>query len=445
MKVWSSMAACGAALGIAASTLAQAPVTTTLYVSGLSRPVDMVQHPTNPNVQFVVQQSGTIRVIENGALGGTFLNVTSLIVDSTSERGLLGLAFDPAYGTEGGSDCSDCFYVYHTAGSAGATNVARYRHVAGNDLLADTNTRELLFSVAQPFSNHNGGHLEMGPDGMLYIALGDGGLANDPQENAQNINSLLGKILRIDVSQRPGFTNPPDNPFVGVDGNDMIWSWGLRNPWQFSFDTGPCATNAMLIGDVGQDAREEINYEPAGAGGRNYGWDCMEGNLCWTNDVGCSCDDDLTDPIHVVNQPIAQSITGGYVYRGASMPANRGRYIFGDFLTGRSWSLGLAIDQNGEAMVTDVVEISQQIGQFNISGFAHDAAGELYVINYSGQIRKIQGVHAPADLDLNGSVNGADLANLLSNWFDAGCGAADLNNDGIVNGADLATLLSQWG
>lgn len=447
----STIVAAAAVSTIAATAPAQttAPMSREVYLTGLSFPLEMVQHPNDPTIQFVVQQNGIIRVVQNGVLGTTFASLSSVIGSTANEQGLLGLAFDPNYGLEGAPN-SDVLYVSHTNTLGGnASNVARYQHMPGNPFQIDTSTREVLLTVSQPFSNHNGGHIEMGPDGMLYIGMGDGGLSNDPFENAQNINSQLGKILRIDVSggAGSGFSVPANNPFVGVAGDDLIWSWGIRNPWKFTFDTGACGTDAMLIGDVGQDAREEINYEPAGASGRNYGWDCREGNLCLTNDVGCDCNDPtLVDPIHVVNQPTAQSITGGYVYRGASMPANRGRYFFGDFATGRTWSLGLDIDQDGEATVTDVVDHTTELGgPVNISSYARDANGELYIISYfQGTIYRIVGDLPSADTNLDGDVNGTDLANLLAQWLDTSCGVADLNNDQIVNGADLAELLAQW-
>lgn len=445
----SGIVAAAAVSLLASSALAQsAPIGRVTYLTGLSQPLEMVQHPNDPSVQFVVQQNGVIRVVQNGVLGGNFASLAGVIGSTSNEQGLLGLAFDPNYGLEGAVN-SDCLYVSHTSTlGANVSVVARYQHVAGNPLLIDTTTREVLFTISQPFANHNGGHIEFGPDGMLYIGMGDGGLANDPFENAQTIESALGKILRIDVSggAGSGFSIPADNPFVGEPGDDRIWSWGVRNPWKFTFDVGPCGTGAMVMGDVGQDAREEINYEPAGAGGRNYGWDCKEGTLCLTNDVGCACDDPtLVDPIHVVNQPTAQSITGGYVYRGKSMPTNRGRYFFGDFATGRTWSLGLNIDQNGEATVANVVDHTSELGQFNISSFARDADGELYMISYfQGIIYRIVGDTPSGDTNLDGVVNGADLANLLAQWLDTSCGIGDLTNDGIVNGSDLAELLAQW-
>jgi len=444
--LWTAGAVVGASACLAPAASAVAPIQTEVFVTGLNRPLEMVQHPTDPDVQFVVQQGGVIRVVENGNLGGVFLDVTSFIGNSSGERGLLGLAFPADYPDD------PSFYINHTD-TAGDTNIVRYQHTPGDPLTGDPSTREVILEVDQPFSNHNGGHLEMGPDGFLYIALGDGGFANDPQQNAQNLNNLLGAILRIDVSGGPGsgFSIPPDNPFVGKAGRDEIWSYGLRNPWKFTFDTGSCGTNAMPIGDVGQDVAEEIDYEPADTPGRNYGWDCMEAFQCAPAPNGCTCNaPGLTLPIHDVPQPTAQSITGGYVYRGQLVPENRGRYFFGDFLTGRVWSLGLSIDQDGEAMVTDVVEHSSELlgGPFqaNISSFARDADGELYILGWSsGVIRKIINVNSPANINDDAAVDGADLGLLLGQWGATGCGEADLNNDDIVDGADLGLLLGQWG
>ena len=447
MKSWILAAVTGALVAGAAPSLAQiAPLTTAPFVQGLSRPLEMAQMPHDATTQVVLEQGGRIRLVRNGVLAGDFLDLSSLIGDSSNERGLLGLAFDPDYGDPAGGPNSDCFYVDHTDAS-GTTNIVRYRHVAGNPLLGDPATREVLLTIAQPFSNHNGGHLDFGPDGMLYIAMGDGGLANDPFENAQNLSVRLGKILRIDVSPPTGFATPADNPFVGVAGDDLIWSYGWRNPWKFSFDTGPCASGAFTAGDVGQDDREEIDYEPAGASGRNYGWDCIEGDLCHTGDVGCVCTaPGFSPPLHVVNQPTAQSMTGGYVYRGRAIPSLRGRYVFGDFVTGKVWSLGLALDQTGEAIVTDVADHSAALGGFGISSFGRDANGELYLIDYfGGRVLKIIASGRASDINLDGVVDGSDLAFLLSSWLDAGCGRADLNNDGLVNGVDLAQLLSDWG
>lgn len=441
---------CGVAVCVAlgsASVLGQvAPLTTEPFVAGLSRPLGFVQLPNDSAAQIILQQGGVAVRVVNGAVAGTFLDLTALVVNSTGERGLLGLAFPPNYGDRAGGACHDCLYVNYT-NAAGASNIVRYRHMPNDPRTADPSTREVLFMLTQPFENHNGGHMAFGPDGMLWIATGDGGLADDPFENAQNTLVPLGKILRIDVSSAPGFVTPPDNPFVGVTGDDRVWSYGWRNPWKFSFDVGKCGTGAFLAGDVGQDAREEIDYEPAGAaGGRNYGWDCVEGNLIHTTDVGCDgADPSLTPPLHVINQPIAQSITGGYVYRGGAIPSLHGRYVFGDFVTQRVWSLGLTIDQNGEATVADVKSHTTEVGGVGVSAFGRDALGELYILDYfGGAVRKIVQVGPKGDINGDGNVNGADISFILSNWLDSACSRSDLNNDGIVNGSDIAQVLSDW-
>ena len=298
-------AVAGLLLLASAQAAAQLPsIQSATYVGGLSSPVGMVQDPSDPAVQFVVQQGGLIRVIRNGVLQGTnFLNLTSSIATG-GERGLLGLAFPGDYARTGR------FYVNFTRSGDGATVVARFLRSAANPLVADPNSRfDLLWpaqpdmatangcdafssspqrAICQPFSNHNGGKIAFGPDGYLYIGMGDGGNGGDPQNQAQRPATLLGKMLRIDVgvpdADTRGYRIPADNPFVGVSAQaaatlDEIWSFGLRNPWRFTFDpTWLGGTGAMLIGDVGQGLWEEIDYEPARLGGRNYGWRLREGN-----------------------------------------------------------------------------------------------------------------------------------------------------------------------
>lgn len=369
------------------------------YASGFTSPVAFVQDPTNREVQFVVQQAGRIRVVRSGSILPTdFLNLTSSIA-SGGERGLLGLAFSPDYASSGR------FYVNFT-NTAGDTVVARFRR-SSNPLVADPSSRfDLMLDgsqrfVSQPFVNHNGGHLAFGPDGYLYIGLGDGGSGNDPEHRAQNPNELLGKMLRIDVgvpdSNQAGYVVPGDNPFL--DGSSIaargeIWAFGLRNPWRYNFDDpARGGSGAVLIADVGQNRFEEIDYEPPARGGRNYGWRNREGahdNLT-SRPVAYQ---PIVEPIFEYGRTEGQSITGGFVYRGQGLGASfRGRYFFADFMSGRVWSIALTVDSSGKGRASDLREHTAELGGRpqlgNVSSFGVDADGELYVVNYSGSIVKI--------------------------------------------------------
>jgi glucose/arabinose dehydrogenase len=258
--------------------------------------------------------------------------------------------------------------------------------------------------IAQPFANHNGGNLVFGPDGYLYIGLGDGGSADDPQHRAQNPLEFLGKMLRIDVavadSDQSGYRVPADNPFLRggpPSTRPEIWAFGLRNPWRYSFDDpARGGTGALVIGDVGQSEWEEVDYEPRGRGGRNYGWRNREGAHNHVTALPAAFQP-LVDPIHEYNHSVGQSITGGYVYRGSALPANfRGRYFFADYVAGKLFSLALTIDANGEARASDVVEHTTEVGGVsqlgNISSFGQDADGELLIVSYSlGRVLKLVG------------------------------------------------------
>jgi glucose/arabinose dehydrogenase len=367
-----------------------------IYVSGFQSPVAFVQDPTDRTVQFVVQQAGRIRVVRDGAILSTdFLNLTTSIA-SGGERGLLGLAFAPDYATSGR------FFVNFTNGS-GDTVVARFLRSA-NPLVADPASRyDLLFGqqrlIAQPFANHNGGHLAFGPDGYLYIGLGDGGSANDPDHRAQDPRTLLGKMLRIDInvpnSDNVGYRIPPDNPFTGANpALDEIWAFGLRNPWRYTFDdVARGGTGALVIGDVGQNRFEEIDYEPRVRGGRNYGWRNREG----AHDNVTSLPPaylPLTEPISEYGRTDGGSVTGGFVYRGFRLGAAfRGRYFFADFVSGRVWSIALTLDGAGEAQASDRRDHTLELGGStvlgNVSSFGIDIDGELYVVNYAGSIVRI--------------------------------------------------------
>lgn len=343
------------------------------FASGLSSPVG-IAHAGDDRL-FVVQQGGQIRIINaDGTINQTpFLNISSIIV-SGGEQGLLGLAFHPDYETNGR------FFVNYTNPS-GDTVIARYQVSDDPNVASPTGT--VLLTIEQPFSNHNGGDIHFGPDGYLWISMGDGGSGGDPQDNGQDINSLLGKMLRINVDGAT-YTSPADNPFVGTDGADEIWSYGLRNAWKFSFDR---ENGDVWIADVGQNAIEEINHESSTEPAINYGWRCYEGNSPYNLD-GCAAQETMTFPVATYNHSDGCSITGGYVYRGTSYPNLTGKYFFGDFCSKEvGW---VDEDNNLEFLVNSNI---------SITAFGQDASGELYVVG-SGQVLKIIG-EAMATNDLN--------------------------------------------
>jgi glucose/arabinose dehydrogenase len=385
--------------GAAADAAAQ--LRTRVHASGFTLPLAFVQDPTDPAVQFVVEQGGRIRVVRNGTVEPIdFLNLTAS-VRSGGEQGLLGLAFPPDTGLTGR------VYVNFTR-TDGHTVIARFRRSA-NPLVADPASRfDLRWNgaggaaiIEQPFTNHNGGHLAFGPDGYLYIGLGDGGSGNDPSHLAQDRSTLLGKMLRVDVgvpdSHPIGYVVPAGNPFVSSGARPEVWSFGLRNPWRYTFDDpSRGGTGGMIIADVGQNQWEEINYEPLGRGGRNYGWRNREG----AHDNVTSLPPAFTplvDPIHEYDHATGNSITGGYVYRGTALTADmRGRYFFADFIRSRVWSIALTVELDGQARASDLREHTADLGGTaqlaNVASFGVDSSGELYIVSYSrGVILKIIG------------------------------------------------------
>jgi glucose/arabinose dehydrogenase len=397
--------ALAAIVSVLSVTPAFAQLRATVYATGFNDPVAFVQDPSDPATQFVVEQVGTIRTIRAGSVQSTpFLDLRGVVL-AGGERGLLGLAFPPDYATSGR------FYVNFTRTPDGHTVIARFRR-SSDPLVADAASRfDLRWStglafIPQPFSNHNGGCLVFGPDGFLYIGMGDGGSGSDPENFAQRTDQLLGKILRVDVNvpdgHPQGFVVPAGN--AGFP-RPEIWSLGWRNPWKFSFDDpARGGTGAMIVGDVGQGAFEEIDYEPAGRSGRNYGWRNREG----AHDHVISIPPailPLVDPIFEYSHTVGQSVSGGNVYRGTAMPPDRGRYFFADFVSRRVWSIALTVaSATGEATASNLVEHTQELGGPNIvgnvSGFGIDAAGELYIINYSaGSILRLsRGPATPANL-----------------------------------------------
>ena len=335
---------------------------------GLSSPV-YATAPAGDGRLFIVEQPGRIRVVDGGQLLATpFLDITSR-VGSGGERGLLSMAFHPDYADNG------FFYVNYTD-LGGDTRIERYRASADRNR-ADASSARLVLGVEQPFSNHNGGLVMFGPDGMLYVGMGDGGGGGDPQGHGQNPATLLGDILRIDVDGAAPYAIPPDNPFVGQAGKrPEIWATGVRNPWRFAFDR---QTGLLYVADVGQGQWEEVHVVPADSGGVNYGWNVMEGAHCYAPSSGCNRSG-LHIPQFEYSHAEGCSITGGFVYRGRALPALRGHYFYGDYCQGWVRSFRYA---NGR--VRD--EREWELGDVgNVLSFGEDAEGELYLTSSNGRV-----------------------------------------------------------
>jgi len=401
----------GLACGVAFRLVAQAPLRVRVYASGFTNPLAIVQDPADRAVQFVVEQGGRIRAVRDGVvLDRDFLDLRGAVV-SGGEQGLLGLAFAP--------DASSGRFFVNFTDRSGNTVVARFRRSASDPLLADPASRfDLHWStglafIRQPFANHNGGNLVFGPDGFLYIGMGDGGSGDDPDHRAQDRAELLGKMLRIDVnvadSHAAGFVVPPDNPFAAAPGTrPEIWDFGVRNPWRYTFDDpSRGGTGALVIGDVGQNRFEEIDYEPRGRGGRNYGWRNREGAHDYITSRPPAFTP-LIDPVFEYDHTVGASITGGYVYRGTALGADyQGRYVYADFVRARVWSIALIVDPvTGEARATGQLEHTAELGGStqlgNISSFGVDAGGELYLVSYSrGIVFKLAGPLTPPPTPVN--------------------------------------------
>lgn len=346
----------------------QAQIKLEPLITGLERIVFLTH--ANDERLFIVEQGGTIRIVENNILlQQPFLDITDL-TRSGGERGLLGLAFHPDYKTNG------YFFVNYTD-TSGNTQIVRYQ-VSENPNQANPNSAKTILSVQQPYGNHNGGMIAFGADGFLYIGMGDGGSSGDPQNHAQNLNSLLGKILRIDVDQGDPYSIPSDNPFViQTNARPEIWSYGWRNPWRFSFDRD---TGDLWVGDVGQGAYEEISFQALGEGGGNYGWRIMEGKHCYRAQT-CARDN-FIEPLFEYEHDLGASVTGGYRYRGQDLAELNNAYVYGDFVSGRIW---LASENKGNWNSKELLDT-----HFNISSFGEDARGELYLLDYKGVLYKFQ-------------------------------------------------------
>jgi glucose/arabinose dehydrogenase len=338
---------------------------------GLDMPVG-ITHAGDERL-FIVLQRGQIMILRDGAIEAVpFLDIRPAVA-CCGERGLLGLAFPPDHAETG-------YFFVHYTDLGGDTMISRFRVMPGDPDRADPASETTVLTATQPFENHNGGQIEIGPDGMLWIALGDGGNGGDPLDNAQSLGTLLGKILRIDVDELP-YTIPPDNPFIGQEGaRAEIWSYGWRNPWRFSFDR---ATGDLYVGDVGQNRFEEISLERAGSpGGGNYGWRLMEGLHCFIPSSNCNDGSLILPIIEYATAGGNCAVTGGYVYRGGRIPALEGKYLFSDFCSGLIWMA----EETGEVWE---VETLFQSG-LRVSSLGEDDAGEIYIADYSrGGIYKI--------------------------------------------------------
>ena len=358
-------------------------------VTDLVRPVDIAHAGDGSNRLFIVEQRGRIQCLR-GAQLTEFLDIADRVQDRGNEQGFLGLAFSPFFSVSGN------FYVNYTSSSSGRngdTVISRFRLDAGAES-ADPDSEEVLLVIDQPFANHNGGQILFGPDGLLYIGMGDGGSGRDPGERAQDLSSLLGKLLRIDVETPANgavYGIPPDNPFVGQVGiRAEIWAFGLRNPWRFAFDR---STDDLYIGDVGQVQLEEIDFQAAqSGGGENYGWDFYEGNVRQTsfNSSSPPAQSSLTFPIFEYGRSLGISVTGGRVYRGRRYPRMHGVYFFGDFGSGRIWGT-----QGTEGGEWSTVELSRT--GFGISTFGEDEAGNLYLADLDGTLYQINDDYVWAD------------------------------------------------
>lgn len=325
----------------------------------LDFPVDIQPTKSELGRMYIVEKQGTIHAFTNNQIDKEpFLNIEDRINQGFSEKGLLGLAFHPNYEQNG------YFYVNYT-GSGGDTHISRFQAVNGK---GDPNSEVVLMVIKQPYPNHNGGGLAFGPDGYLYIGLGDGGLVGDPYKNAQNTSVMLGKILRIDVDNGNPYAIPPGNPF----GNE-VWAFGLRNPWRFSFDN---ANGDLYIGDVGQGKWEEVDYLPAGTSGANFGWSVVEGNHPYDGEAQAS----FTPPIAEYSHDLGCAVTGGYVYRGA-LPGLNGIYMYADYCRGTIWG-ALQVDGQWQS------QIMFETGE-NITSFGQDEFGEMYITTESGNVLKL--------------------------------------------------------
>ncbi len=386
MRLLASMVAlllCLPALGQSADGVARdnppdaAGIQLSAVESGFHRPIYATHAGDGTGRLFVLEQSGKIWLLADDKRATVpFLDVSGLISPSAlssrySEQGLLGLAFHPDYAENG------VFFINYTD-RGGSSVVARYETMPEQTHLADPSSGQIILRLNQPYANHNGGHIDFGPDGYLYIALGDGGSANDPLGAGQNRQLLLGTILRLDIDSAFPYAIPADNPFVNeAAALDEIWAYGLRNVWRFSFDR---ATGDLYLADVGQNQWEEINFQPAASrGGENYGWNAYEANTIF---AGGGAPDHVA-PFFAYRHSLGCSVTGGYVYRGSALSELQAAYLFGDYCSGRIWAAW-----RDSSMTWQTLELMKT--NMAISSFGEDEAGEVYVIDYAGSLYRFE-------------------------------------------------------
>jgi glucose/arabinose dehydrogenase len=436
MKRWVSSVVC-LMVALASDVRAGEPLTTTLFASGLSKPVMVKSPPGDFQRVFIVQRDGAVRLVKNGVLQATpFIDLSAQVQSTDAERGMLDIAFHPNYASNG------YFYLRYTEGPDpgppwGRTRIKRFTRSANPDVANPASGHSIMY-LASTQGFHVGGSIDFGREGLLYVTVGDGSLI----DNAQDMNGLYGKILRIDVAADafPGdpdrnYSIPPGNPFAGaIPGADEIWASGLRNPYRTAFDR---ITGALWICDVGGSAFEEIDFQPLGIGGRNYGWPCMEATYCWTKEDECSCaDQTLSPPLFEYMHSQDCAITGGRMYRGCAIPDLFGTFFVGDFCSGNIWSFRYDNGQITELNSNRDAELDPpgalSIG--TISGFGEDAYGEMYICDLNGgEVFKIMPASPPPDANLNGIPDSCEL------------GVGDVDRNGVVNVNDLLAVITSWG
>jgi glucose/arabinose dehydrogenase len=386
---WMAVLRSPVAAGAQPSAVTWPPIHLQLIEEGFDGPVDVTSAHDGSSRLFVLERSGLVHIVQDGArLATPFLDISDRVWDSCAECGLLGIAFPPDFAEQGYffvnyiSDSDQASPDTGDPNTAHDTVIARF-HVSDNPNVADADGEERILAINQPAGNHNGGHLVFGPDGRLYIGMGDGGGGNDTFENAQNPASLHGKILRIDVGATGRYRVPADNPFVDTQGyRAEIWAEGLRNPWRFTFDR---ATGDLYIADVGQGMREEINHIAAtalGNGGQNYGWPIFEGEVCHRPDGPADCErTDLIEPVVSYDHDAGDcSVTGGFVY-ASPFAGQAPIYLYADFCSGRIWGL----QRDGAGWATEELEDTA----FEITSFGEDEAGHVYVVSYAGALYQV--------------------------------------------------------